>query len=48
MIHALGHKVSQGMINIGLVPFVAESGGEALRQANLTVNTPSQEGTKVR
>jgi hypothetical protein len=35
------------MINIGLVSFIVDSGSEALRQANLAVDTTEQEGTKV-
>jgi hypothetical protein len=35
------------MINIGLMPLIMDSGGKALGQPNLTVNTPEQEGPKV-
>ena len=35
------------MINIGLMPFVVDSGSEALRQANLAVDATEQERTKV-
>jgi hypothetical protein len=40
LIHALGSQVPQGMVNRGGMPLIADSGGEALRQANLTVHTP--------
>ena len=40
LIDALGQQVPQGMINIGLVSFIVDSGSEALCQANLTINTP--------
>jgi hypothetical protein len=36
------------MINIGLMSLIVDSGGETLGQPNLTINTPEQEGTKVR
>jgi hypothetical protein len=36
------------MVNIGGVPLIVDSGGEALREAYLLVDTPQQEGTKVR
>jgi hypothetical protein len=39
LIDALGQQVSQGMINIGLVSFIVDSGSEALSQANLAVDT---------
>src|SRR5512134_2334417 len=35
------------MINIGGMPLIADSGCEALRQANLAVDTTYQEGTKI-
>jgi hypothetical protein len=35
------------MINIGLMPLIMARRREALRQANLTVNTPEQERPKV-
>jgi hypothetical protein len=46
LINALGQQVPQGMVNIGLVAFVVESGSEAFRQANLAVDTTEQERTK--
>jgi hypothetical protein len=39
LIQALGQKIPQGMVNRGWVSFIADSGCEALRQANLTINT---------
>jgi hypothetical protein len=47
LINALSQKVPQGMVNIGLMALVVDSGREALGQPNLTVNTPEQEGPKV-
>jgi hypothetical protein len=35
------------MINLGLMPLIMDGGGEALGQANLTVNPPEQERSKV-
>jgi hypothetical protein len=35
------------MITIGLMAFIMDSGSEALRQANLTIDPTEQEGTKV-
>jgi len=35
------------MINRGLMALIMDSGGEALGQPNLTVNSPEQENTKV-
>jgi hypothetical protein len=48
LINALGQQIPQGMVNRGGVPLIVESGGEALREAYLLVDTPQQEGTKVR
>jgi hypothetical protein len=39
LIDALGQQVPQGMIKIGLVSFIMDSGSEARRQANLAVDT---------
>jgi len=39
LIDALRQQVPQGMINLGLVSFIVDSGSKALRQANLAVNT---------
>jgi hypothetical protein len=39
LIEALGQQVPQGMINIGLVSCIVDSSSEALRQANLAVDT---------
>jgi hypothetical protein len=36
------------MINIGLMALIMDGGGEAFGQPHLTVNTPEQEGAKVR
>jgi hypothetical protein len=47
LIDALGPQVPQGRHNIGLMSFIMDSGSEALRQANLTIDPTSQEGTKV-
>jgi hypothetical protein len=47
LINALGQQVPQGMVNIGWVPCIVDSGCEAFRQANLTVDTTQQEGTKI-
>jgi hypothetical protein len=47
LINALGQQVPQGMVNIGRVPFIVESGGEALSQPDLTVDSSQQEGPKV-
>jgi len=44
----LGSEVSQGMIHRGRMPLSVESGGEALGQPDLAVDSPQQEGTKVR
>jgi len=38
LIDALGQQVPQGMINIGLMSFIMDSGSEALRQAKLTID----------
>ena len=35
------------MVNIGLMSLIMNSGGKALGQPNLTVNTPEQEGPEV-
>jgi hypothetical protein len=35
------------MIKIGLMPLIMDGGGEALGQANLPVNPPEQESSKV-
>ena len=36
------------MVNIGLMALIVDSGREALGQPDLAVDTPQQEGTKVR
>jgi len=38
LVDALGQQVPQGMINIGLMSFIMDSGSEALGQANLTID----------
>ena len=48
LLHALGQQIPQGMVNIGGVPLIVDSGGEVLREAYLLVDTPQQEDTKVR
>jgi hypothetical protein len=47
VINTLGPQGTQWMGNIGLMPFVVDSGSEACRQANLAVDTTAQERTKV-
>jgi len=48
LINALGQQVPPGMVHRGGVPLSAASGSEALREAYRLVDTPQQEGTKVR
>jgi hypothetical protein len=38
LIDALGQQVPHRMITIGLMAFIMDSGSEALRQANLTID----------
>jgi hypothetical protein len=48
LIDTLGEEVPQRMINIGRMPLIVDSGGETLSQPDLAVDSPQQEGTKVR
>jgi hypothetical protein len=48
VIHALGQQVPQGMVHRGRMARIVDSGREALGQPDLAVDTPQEEGPKVR
>src|SRR5215217_713525 len=47
LIDTLGEEITERVVDIGWVPLVLYSSGKACGEANLTVNAPQQEGTKV-
>jgi hypothetical protein len=48
LIDPLGEEVPECMVNVRRVALVTHGGGQALGQADLTVNPPEQEGAAVR
>jgi hypothetical protein len=47
LIDTLGQEVTEGVVDIGWMPLVLHSSGEAFGEANLAINAPEQEGSKV-
>jgi hypothetical protein len=47
VIDTLSQEVTEGMVDIGRLPLVLHSSGQAFREANLAVDPTQQEGAKV-
>jgi hypothetical protein len=47
LVDTLGQELPEGVINIGLLPLIVDSGSKAFGEANLAVDTTQQESTKI-
>jgi hypothetical protein len=47
LIDPLGQEVTERVVDIGRMPLVLHSRGKAFGEANLAINAPEQEGSKV-